>query len=162
MAKKRERPSWDEYFMGIAELVGKRSTCLRRQVGSVAVMNRRILTTGYNGALPGLEHCGKTGCIREKNNIPSGERHELCRGVHAEQNCVIQAAIHGIKLGGATMYVTTWPCAVCAKMIIAAGFKKLIYDNPPTNPYKDDLAAALLKEAKIKLINFSAKRRRKK
>lgn len=158
--KKRERPSWDEYFMEMAELAGKRSTCLRRQVGSVVVMNRRVLATGYNGALPGLEHCSVMGCLREKNNIPSGERHELCRGLHSEQNCIIQAAIHGIKLNGATMYVTTWPCVICAKMIIAVGLKKLIYDNPPANPYKDDLAAALFKEAKIKLVNFSGRRKK--
>ncbi len=154
MKKKPSRMSWDEYFMEIAELVGRRTTCLRRQVGAIAVMNRRILTTGYNGAPAGIRHCLERGCLRESKNIPSGERHELCRGVHAEQNCIIQAAMHGIRLEGATMYITTFPCVTCAKMIINAGFSKIIYDNPSGNPYKDDLAADILKETRIELVDF--------
>ncbi len=160
VCKNNKRPSWDEYFMGIARLVSKRSTCLRRQVGAVAVINKRILTTGYNGAPCGVDHCLDIGCLREKKGIPSGERHELCRGLHAEQNCIIQAAIHGIKLDGATVYVTTGPCVTCAKMIINAGIREVMYDIPSKNPYKDDLAMAILKEARIKLVDFSKRRNR--
>jgi dCMP deaminase len=142
-----DRPSWDEYFMEITHLVAKRSTCLRRIVGAVLVRDKKILTTGYNGAPSGLEHCLGLGCIRSELNIPSSEKHELCRGIHAEQNVIIQAAYHGVSINGATLYVTTFPCSICAKMIINAGIVKVIYDSG----YDDNLSKKMLKEAGIEL-----------
>lgn len=141
------RPSWDEYFMEIAEIVKKRSTCLRRQVGALVVKDRQILSTGYNGAPSGLKHCDETGCLRDQLKVPSGQRHELCRGLHAEQNAIIQASLHGVKIEGATLYVTIQPCAVCTKMIINSGIKRLVYKEH----YPDDLASQMLKESKIKV-----------
>src|SRR5512136_2014667 len=122
------RPSWDEYFMEITRLVARRSTCLRRQVGAVLVKDKNILATGYNGAPSGVAHCLDAGCLREQLGIPSGERHELCRGLHAEQNAIIQAAFHGIRIQGATIYCTNQPCVICTKMIINAGIKEVIYE----------------------------------
>ncbi|MDO5334743.1 MAG: cytidine/deoxycytidylate deaminase family protein [Coriobacteriia bacterium] len=145
------RPSWDEYFMKLAEQVETRTTCLRRPVGSVIVKDRRILATGYNGVPSGLRHCIETGCLRQQMNIPSGQRHEICRGLHAEQNAIIQAAKHGINIQGASIYVTTQPCAVCAKMLINAGITEIIYKNP----YPDELAMDLLRESGIKLRVFN-------
>ncbi len=137
--------------MEIAGVVAKRSTCLRRHVGAVVVKDRRILTTGYNGAPSGLAHCEDVGCLREKMNVPPGERHELCRGIHAEQNAIIQAAIWGISIKGATLYCTTQPCALCAKMLINAGIARIVY----TGDYPDELAMRLLEEARVEIINFS-------
>ena len=142
-----DRPSWDEYFIDIAELVSRRSTCLRRSVGAVIVKNRRILSTGYNGAPTGLRHCCEVGCIRERLNIPSGERHELCRGLHAEQNAIIQAALHGVSVKDATLYCTNHPCIICSKMIINAGIINIIYRQG----YQDELAIEMLEEAGIKV-----------
>lgn len=139
------RPSWEDYFMEITQLVAKRSTCRRRQVGAILVMEKRILATGYNGAPSGLAHCLEIGCLREKNQIPSGERHELCRGLHAEQNAIIQAAYHGIRIKGATLYCTNLPCIICTKMIINAGIKEIIYESG----YADPLAEEMLREAGI-------------
>lgn len=139
------RPDWDEYFMEIAHVVMKRSTCLRRQVGAVIVKDKRILATGYNGAPSGIAHCSEVGCLRDQMNVPSGERHELCRGLHAEQNAIIQAAMSGVSIKGSWMYVTHHPCSLCAKMIINAGIKKVIYKGD----YPDALAAALLDEAGV-------------
>jgi len=133
--------------MEIAELVSKRSTCLRRKVGAVIVKDKRILATGYNGAPTGLPHCDEVGCIREKLKIPSGERHELCRGLHAEQNAIIQAAYHGVSIKDSVMYVTCHPCSVCVKMIINAGIKEVVIKEG----YPDKLASQLLKESKIKI-----------
>ena len=116
----KQRPSWDQYFMDIVELVGKRSTCLRREVGAILVKDKRILTTGYNGPPMGIAHCSEAGCLRDKLGVPSGERHELCRGLHAEQNAIIQAAYHGITINGATLYCSNLPCIICSKMIINA------------------------------------------
>ncbi|MDO8885465.1 cytidine/deoxycytidylate deaminase family protein [Candidatus Oleimmundimicrobium sp.] len=141
------RPTWDEYFMKITEEVSTRSTCLRRQVGAVIVKDKRILATGYNGAPSGLKHCLEVGCIRELQNIPSGEKHELCRGLHAEQNAIIQAALHGIKIGEALIYTTHQPCILCAKMLINAGIKEIIYRDA----YLDSLAEKMIKEAEIKI-----------
>jgi dCMP deaminase len=141
------RPSWDEYFIGIADLVSKRSTCLRRSVGAVLVKDKRILATGYNGAPSGIMHCSKRGCIRQRLNIPSGERHELCNGLHAEQNSFLQAALHGTSLKGASLYSTTQPCIICAKMIINAGIKEIIIKGD----YPDKMSKDLLREAKIKV-----------
>ncbi|AOY75573.1 deoxycytidylate deaminase [Clostridium formicaceticum] len=139
------RPSWDEYYMEMAEVAKKRSTCNRRQVGAVIVKDQRMLASGYNGAPSGLPHCSETGCIREKLKVPSGERHELCRGLHAEQNAIIQAALHGVPIEGSTIYVTHKPCIICTKMMINAGIKKLIYQGD----YPDALAEGMLKEAGI-------------
>jgi len=147
------RPTWEDYFMDITRLVAKRGTCMRRQVGAVLVMDKRILATGYNGAPSGLAHCLEVGCLREKNQIPSGERHELCRGLHAEQNAIIQAAFHGIRIQGATLYCTNQPCVICTKMMINAGIKEVIYESG----YGDDLARQMLLEARIPIRQTSPK-----
>ena len=139
------RPSWSEYFMAITKLVAKRSTCMRRAVGAILVKDKRILATGYNGAPAGLRHCEEVGCLRETRSIPSGERHELCRGLHAEQNVIIQAAYHGISIKGSTLYCTNKPCSICTKMIINAGIRKIVYEEG----YDDDLAGRMLTEAGI-------------
>jgi dCMP deaminase len=139
------RPTWEEYFMEITRLVAKRATCLRRQVGAVLVMDKRLLATGYNGAPSGLAHCLEVGCLREERQIPSGERHELCRGLHAEQNVIIQAAFHGIRIQGSTLYCTNLPCAICTKMLINAGIKEIIYEGG----YGDTLSREMLLEAGI-------------
>ncbi|MFA5231560.1 MAG: cytidine/deoxycytidylate deaminase family protein [Candidatus Omnitrophota bacterium] len=141
------RPSWDEYFLEMASLVAKRSTCLRRSVGAVIVKEKRILATGYNGAPSGLKHCVEIGCIRQKLKIPSGERHELCRALHAEQNALIQACLHGISVKGGTLYATTQPCVICAKMLINAGIKEIVISEG----YPDKMAMSFLKQAKIKI-----------
>lgn len=144
------RPSWDEYFMSIVEQVMTRSTCLRRHVGAVIVKDKRILATGYNGAPSGCHHCDETGCLRDKLGIPSGQRHELCRGIHAEQNAIVQAAYAGVSLNGSTIYVTTQPCVVCAKMIINAGIEKIVFKGD----YPDELAMDMLKEADIRVVKY--------
>ena len=144
---KSKRPTWDEYFLGIAELISKRSTCLRRSVGTVLVKDKRILATGYNGAPSGIKHCSVAGCIREKLKIPSGERHELCRGLHGEQNAFLQAALHGTSLKDASLYSTTQPCIICAKMIINAGIKEIVIKGD----YPDKMSKDLLREAKVKI-----------
>ncbi|NIA03220.1 MAG: cytidine deaminase, partial [Nitrospirae bacterium] len=122
-----ERPTLDEYFMEIAEVVAKRTTCLRNKVGAVIVRDKRILATGYNGAPRNLEHCLDIGCIRQQQNIESGTRHELCRGVHAEQNAIIQSALHGVSVENATLYCTHQPCVLCAKMIINSRMIRVVY-----------------------------------
>jgi dCMP deaminase len=142
------RPAWDEYFLDIVDLVAKRATCLRRKVGAALVRDRRILSTGYNGAPSGLRHCLSIGCLREQKKVPSGERHELCRGLHAEQNAIIQAALHGVSVKGATLYCTNHPCTICAKMIINAGIVRIVVKGD----YRDDLAAEMLAEAGIEVI----------
>ena len=144
------RPTTDQYFMEMAHLASKRSTCLRRKVGAVIVADKRVLTTGYNGAPKGLPHCEETGCIRQQRNVPSGERHELCRGVHAEQNAIIQAAVFGVSVKGASIYITNYPCSVCAKILLNAGISEVIYDGE----YKDDLAIELLGQGDITVRNF--------
>ena len=138
------RVSWDEYFMEIAEIVKTRSTCIRRQIGAVIVKDNRIITTGYNGAPSGCRHCTEIGsCYRQEHNIPSGERHELCRALHAEQNAIIQAAAMGHGIEGGTIYITHQPCAICAKMIINAGIQRIVIREG----YPDELAASILEEA---------------
>ncbi|PAV14459.1 cytidine deaminase [Methanosarcina spelaei] len=124
-----QRPSLDEYFLEIAFVVGKRATCLRKNVGAVIVRDKRILATGYNGAPSGMNHCLEIGCIRDLEKIPSGTRQEKCRAVHAEQNAIIQAAIHGVSIAGATIYCTHQPCILCAKMIINSNIKRVVYAN---------------------------------
>jgi dCMP deaminase len=141
------RPGWDDYFLDIVGLVAKRATCLRRCVGAALVRDRRILATGYNGAPSGLRHCLEIGCFREKHNIPSGERHELCRGLHAEQNAIIQAALHGVSVNGAILYCTNHPCTICAKMIINAGIVRIVVGGD----YRDPLAEEMLAEAGIEV-----------
>lgn len=143
-----KRPSWDTYFMDIAHFVATRATCLRRHVGAVIVKDKNILATGYNGAPRGLKHCLDIGCFREKENVPSGEKHELCRGLHAEQNAIIQAAYHGIGINGSTLYCTNLPCSICSKMIINAGIIKIVYEDG----YPDNLSKEFLEEANIELI----------
>lgn len=143
--KKITRPSWDRYFLNIAELVATRSTCLRRQVGAVAVKEKQILATGYNGAPTGIEHCDRVGCLRQQMKVPSGERHELCRALHAEQNAFLQAARHGVSLYGSTLYITVQPCSICAKMIINAGIKKVVVNGD----YPDEFAGRFLEDAGI-------------
>jgi len=147
MTEGNQRPDWDEYFLDIAALVARRSTCLRRNVGAVLVRERRILSTGYNGAPTGLRHCLDIGCLRVQLQIPSGERHELCRGLHAEQNAIIQAALHGVGIAGATLYCTNQPCGICAKMIINAGIVHVVVRDG----YSDELAAEILGEAGIQV-----------
>ncbi len=143
-----KRPNWDEYFMQMAELTAKRSTCLRRQVGAVIVKDKHIIATGYNGAPKGLPHCEELGgCLREKLGVPSGERHELCRALHAEQNAIIQAATLAQSIEGATIYVTHQPCIICAKMIINAGIKRVVIRSG----YPDKMSEDMINEAKIKL-----------
>lgn len=139
------RPSWDEYFMAITDQVGQRSTCTRRHIGAVIVKDKRILSTGYNGVPSGLAHCDEVGCLREQRGIPSGTQHELCRGIHAEQNAVIQAARHGTAIDGAMVYCTHQPCVLCAKILINAGITEIIY----ANAYPDALAAEMLAEAGV-------------
>lgn len=145
--KSNKRPSWDEYFLEVASLVARRATCLRRQVGAVLVKDKKILATGYNGAPSGLEHCLDIGCLREKLKIPSGQRHELCRGLHAEQNVLLQAALHGVSTKGSVLYVTNHPCSICAKMLINAGIVEIV----TADSYPDDMASKFLQEAKIKV-----------
>jgi dCMP deaminase len=143
----RQRPSWDEYFLQLARQAATRSTCLRRQVGAVLVRDKRILTTGYNGAPRGVAHCLDIGCLREERGIPSGERQELCRAIHAEQNAVIQAAIHGVAIEGATLYTTVHPCVLCAKILINCGVREIHY----LEGYPDELSRELLSEAGVVL-----------
>lgn len=143
-----ERPSWDEYFMEIAALTSQRSTCLRRHVGAAIVCDKHIVATGYNGAPRGIKHCEERGgCLREKMNVPSGERHELCMALHAEQNAIIQAATLGQSIEGATIYITHQPCVICAKMIINAGIKRIVVKEG----YPDELAREILKEAGLEI-----------
>lgn len=142
------RPSWDEYFMQMAELTAQRSTCLRRQVGAIIVKEKHIIATGYNGAPKGLPHCEELGgCLREKLEIPSGERHELCRALHAEQNAIIQAATLGQSIEGATIYITHQPCIICAKMIINAGISRIVIRRG----YPDEMSRGMLREAGLKV-----------
>jgi len=140
------RKSKDVYFSEIADLVSTRSTCLRNNVGAVIVKDSQILSTGYNGAPKGLPHCEELGgCMRAKMNVPSGTHHELCRGLHAEQNAIIQAAYHGVSVKGAKLYCTTQPCSICIKMIINAGIIEVIY----MEPYQDKLALELVNQSNL-------------
>ncbi|MEA3560406.1 MAG: cytidine/deoxycytidylate deaminase family protein, partial [Candidatus Omnitrophota bacterium] len=146
----------DKYFLEITRLLDKRSTCLRRQVGALIVKDKRILATGYNGAPTKIVHCNKAGCLREKLKVPAGERHELCRGLHAEQNVLIQAARYGTDVSGGVLYCTNHPCIICTKMLINAGIKKVVVEQG----YPDQMSKQFLKQAKIevKRIKFAKKR----
>jgi len=145
-----ERPSVDEYFMEIARVVAKRSTCLRNKVGALVVRDKRILSTGYNGAPRGLEHCLEVGCLRDERNIESGTRHEICRAVHAEQNAIIQCALHGVSTEGATLYCTHQPCILCTKMMINAGIGRVVFRED----YPDHESLSYLRKAKVKVARF--------
>lgn len=144
---RKKRLSVDEYFMAMAKLVSLRSTCLRRQVGAVIVKDKRVLSTGYNGAPKGLKHCSDTNCLRQQLKVPRGQRHELCRGVHAEQNAVIQAAVFGVSIRDASIYTTHHPCSVCAKILVNAGISEVVYEKG----YADDLSKEVLKEAEVRV-----------
>ncbi len=148
MSMLETRPSWEAYFMEITALVAKRSTCRRRAVGAIIVKDKRVLATGYNGAPSNIRHCSEVGCLREKLNVPSGQKHELCRGIHAEQNAIIQAAYHGVAIKGSVLFCTNLPCAICAKMIINAGIQKIYYQDG----YADDISQEMIAEAGIELI----------
>ena len=147
------RPTVDEYFMAMAELAATRSTCLRRHVGAVIVKDKQVLSTGYNGAPKDLPHCSEVGCRREELGIESGTRHELCRGVHAEQNAVIQAAVFGVSVNGATLYSTHHPCVLCVKILINAGIERVVYKEG----YPDDLAQEILNESDMIIEEFTGK-----
>ena len=150
MSGESGRPSWETYFMDITFLVAKRTTCLRRAVGAVIVKDKRVLATGYNGAPTGIEHCSEVGCLREQLNVASGKNHELCRGIHAEQNAIIQAAFHGVSIKGATLFCTNLPCSICAKMIINAGISKICYRSG----YADTMSGEMLEAAGIEVIKL--------
>ncbi len=145
------RPSWDEYFMQITCMVARRSTCCRRQVGAIIVKDKQIISTGYNGAPRGMEHCLDVGCLRQRLGIPSGQRHEICRGLHAEQNAIVQAAYHGVSIKDSIIYCTHQPCFICAKMIINAGLLKVVY----ASGYPDELAVDMFKEADVELVSLA-------
>ncbi|MGI6359375.1 MAG: deoxycytidylate deaminase [Bacillota bacterium] len=144
------RASWDEYFMQITQVVATRSTCLRRQVGAIIVKDRRIISTGYNGAPRGLKHCQEVGCLREQQQVASGQRHELCRALHAEQNAIIQAAVSGVSIAGGTLYANVFPCSLCAKMLINSRISRIVY----AIDYPDELSRQLLAEAGIEVEQF--------
>jgi dCMP deaminase len=145
-----DRPSWDAYFMEMARVIATRSTCLRRAVGALLVRDKRVLATGYNGAPAGLPHCEEVGCRRAELGVASGQGWELCRGLHAEQNAIIQGALHGVSVLGSTLYCTTQPCVICAKMLINGGVERIVYQGD----YNDELALELLRAAVIQLVRF--------
>jgi len=147
------RPAWDDYFMKITGVVSERATCVKRSVGAIIVKDNRILSTGYNGAPKGMKHCGEVGCIRKEMNVPSGQRHELCRGLHAEQNAIVQAAWHGVKIEGGTMYCTYQPCVICVKMMLNAGIKRLVYSGS----YPDELAMKMIQESGLAVTKYENK-----
>lgn len=151
MSEQNTRPSWNEYFMQLAYLAAKRSTCMRRKVGAVIVRNTSILATGYNGAPKGVKHCEIVGCLRTQQNIPSGERHELCIGAHAEANAIAQAALNGTSIKGSTLYCVNAPCIFCAKLCINAEIETIYYSEG----YKDTLTMDLLEQANISIFQFS-------
>jgi len=145
------RPSWDDYFMQFALLARTRATCIRRQVGAVIVRDRQVLTTGYNGAPRGMQHAAEVGCLRQQRGVPSGQRAEICRGLHAEQNAIIQAAYQGICIRDSVLYCTNAPCTICIKMIVNAGIRRVYY----LEPYQDELSASIAAEAGIELVQLS-------
>lgn len=148
---KEERPSWDEYFIEIAKLVQTRSNCVSRKVGAVITVDNQIVATGYNGAPKHLHHCiDAGGCLRKLNNIESGTRQEICRAVHAEQNAIISAAVKGVSIKGGTLYVNTYPCSICTRMLINAEIKRIVYDSD----YSDPLSKEMLDESGIEVIRY--------
>lgn len=149
----QKRPTRDQQFMELAILASKRSTCTRRSVGAIIVRDTRVISTGYNGPPRGSEHCDVSGCIREELNVPSGQRAELCRGIHAEQNAIIQAAVFGVSVVGGTLYCTNHPCSICAKMIINSGISEVVY----MDDYVDKVARELFKESGVRVRRFVMK-----
>jgi dCMP deaminase len=148
MAEAKSRIGWDDYFMEMALLARKRSSCRRRGVGAVLVKNKKVLATGYNGAPRGIKDCLEKGeCLRDTLKVPSGERHELCRGAHAEENSIAQAAQFGVAIDGATMYCTNFPCSMCVKLLINAGIKEIVYSDG----YPDELAKEIISESDVKI-----------
>jgi dCMP deaminase len=145
-----DRPDWNTYFMEFARLAQSRSACLRRKVGAVIVRDRMIMATGYNGVPKGVTHCDVVGCLRDQLGVPSGQRHELCRGLHAEQNAIIQAAYHGVRIRGGQMYCTFRPCLICVKMIINAGIERVYFQAE----YDDPQTAAMAAEVGLELIHL--------
>ena len=137
-----KRPAWDAYFLAMAMIASTRSTCIRRRVGAVIVAEKRILATGYNGSPAGASHCTDIGCLRQQLGIPSGERHEICRGSHAEMNAVTQAASSGTSINGCEIYITHEPCSICSKLLINSGCRRIVY----MNPYPDELSRTLRAE----------------
>ncbi|MDR3112552.1 MAG: dCMP deaminase family protein [Elusimicrobiota bacterium] len=155
MDSKPSRPGWDEYFMKLAWLVAERATCLRHHVGAVVVKDKRILTTGYNGSVVGSQDCLALGCLRNKLQIPSGQRQEICRAVHAEQNAIIQGGYTGVDIRGSTLYCTHSPCSLCARMIVNAGIRKILTDvEYPDLSYKDIFGGVGIEFAVLKVKNF--------
>ncbi|MDO8585484.1 MAG: cytidine/deoxycytidylate deaminase family protein [Armatimonadota bacterium] len=150
----KRRPDWDEYFMEIAEVVAKRSTCLRRQIGAVIVKDKRILATGYNGAPAGLPHCLELGCLRDELGIASGTRHEICRALHSEQNAIVQAALYGVSTRGSTLYCTHQPCSLCAKMLINAGISRVVFEGE----YPDGFSLEMLEAVEIQIVRFARRK----
>lgn len=144
------RPSLDSYFMSLSNVAATRSTCIRRVVGAVIARDNQVISTGYNGSPSGTAHCVDIGCIRLRENIPSGTQHEKCRAVHAEQNAIIQAAVHGVSVSGGTLYCTHQPCILCAKIIINAGIKRVVFGND----YPDIESTLLLIEAGVELVRM--------
>ena len=142
-----KRPDWEIYFLKIAQLASTRSTCIRRHVGAVLVKEKKILATGYNGAPSGSPHCTDVGCLRDEERVPSGQRHELCRGLHAEQNAILQAAYHGVSIQGSVLFCTNFPCVICSKMLINAGIRQIFY----LEGYPDPLSEKMLLEAGMEL-----------
>ncbi len=142
-----KRPDFDEYCLKIASVVAERSTCLRHHMGAIAVRDKHILTTGYNGAPAGAKDCLELGCLRDEQGIPSGERHEVCRAIHAEQNVIIQAGLHGVSLAGSTVYCTHTPCVLCAKMLVNAKIARFV----SFGRYNDDRFIEIFKEAGIRV-----------
>ncbi|AKL97644.1 deoxycytidylate deaminase [Endomicrobium proavitum] len=156
ISKEVIRPSWDEYFMKLAWLVAERSTCVRHHVGAVIVRDKRILTTGYNGAAAGVKDCLELGCLRDELKIPSGTRHEICRAIHAEQNAIIQGGFHGINIKNSTLYCTHSPCVLCAKMIVNAGIKRVVAGiEYPDNSYKDLFNQASVEYTTLQIKDFA-------
>jgi len=151
-----QRPSWDEYFVELADLVASRSTCLRRHVGAVLVRKERIIATGYNGAPRSLSHCMDIGCMREEMGIPSGQRYELCRGVHAEQNAIINAAYYGVSTQETVLYCTNQPCIICARILINAGIIRVVHRGD----FNDNLALQFMQEAGIELVEIPCREKR--
>ena len=149
-----KRPNWNDYFIRICSIVASRSTCIRRQVGAVIVRDNQILATGYNGAPKGVQHCEVVGCLRQQLNIPSGERHEICRASHAEQNAIVQAAVNGISIKGASLYCTNHPCSICAKLLINSEISTIYY----LSDYDDKLSKDLLAETKIKIYKLKGEK----
>jgi dCMP deaminase len=146
----KPRPVWDAYFIEIVKVAASRSTCLRRSVGALLVKDNRILASGYNGVPKSLPHCDKVGCLREKLKVPSGERHEICRGLHAEQNAIIQAALYGVPISGSTLYCTNKPCSICTKMLINAEIERIVY----LEDYSDPLADELISQTNIRILRY--------